>query len=103
MVLKNKKKKPVKETTIDDLAIMIGKGFDHVDKRFDHVDKRFEEMDKRFEEMSGKIESLRMDNVREHEEIKLKLGEVAYRFELVELQKRVEILERRINTKFLES
>ncbi len=47
-----------KKMTIDDLAVMVKKGFDHVtntmadkesvNKRFDEVDKRFDEVDKRF-------------------------------------------------------
>lgn len=67
-----------KKTTIDDLAIMIGKGFSHVDKRFEQVDKRLSSLGEG------------------QEDIKMKLDNVAYRFELVELQKRVEILERRV-------
>jgi hypothetical protein len=31
-----------KNITIDDLALMMKKGFDSVDERFDRVDKRFE-------------------------------------------------------------
>lgn len=47
-----------KKVTIDELAAMIKKGFDGVDKRFDafteHVDKRFDEVNDHFE----KIEKL---------------------------------------------
>ncbi|MDP1760177.1 MAG: hypothetical protein Q8L01_01845 [Candidatus Woesebacteria bacterium] len=43
-----------KNLTIDDLAVMVQKGFSGNDKRFDYVDKRFEQMDKRFD----KIENL---------------------------------------------
>jgi archaellum component FlaC len=43
-----------KNITIDDLAIMVGKGFESVDKRFDLVDKRFDLVDKRLD----KIEKL---------------------------------------------
>ncbi|HUC88828.1 MAG TPA: hypothetical protein VMR49_02225 [Candidatus Paceibacterota bacterium] len=35
-----------KNMTIDNLAIMVAKGFESVDKRFDGVDKRFESVDK---------------------------------------------------------
>lgn len=73
-----KAKTTKKKTTIDDLAIMIGKGFSHVDERFEQVDKRLSSLE------NGQ------------EDIKMKLNNVAYRFELVELQKRVEILERRV-------
>jgi len=79
MVLK--KKKQTKKTTSDDLAMMIGKGFEHVDKRLDSLEQGHKEM--------------KRENTLEHDEIKTRLDNVAYRFELVELQKRVEILEKR--------
>lgn len=78
MVLKNKKS----ETTTDELAMMVKRGFD--------------EAGERFSEIEGKIDNLSESNTREHEEMKIRLDNVAHRFELVELQKRVEILERRI-------
>jgi len=50
--------------TIDDLAVMVAKGFDHVenkmDVRFQAVDKRFDGIDKRLDDIDyrlGKIES----------------------------------------------
>lgn len=45
-----------KNVTIDDLAVMVQKGFDGVDKKFDQVDKRFEQVDKRFDSMVTKAE-----------------------------------------------
>ncbi|OGE82483.1 MAG: hypothetical protein A3B10_00200 [Candidatus Doudnabacteria bacterium RIFCSPLOWO2_01_FULL_44_21] len=58
-------------TTIDDLAVMVQTGFGGVEKR--------------------------LNNLKEgQEEIKLKLDNVAYRFELVELQRRVELLEKKV-------
>jgi len=44
-----------KEITIDDLALMVGKGFQSVDKRFDEVDKRLDRMDKRFDRIEKLI------------------------------------------------
>ena len=90
MVLKKnlKKKKQVKKTTVDDLAITIGSGFEHVDKRFEQVDMRLNSLERGQEEM-------KRENTLEHDEIKVRLDNVAYRFELVELQKRGEVLERR--------
>jgi hypothetical protein len=38
-----------RNVTIEDLAVMVKRGFDGVDKRFDLVDKRFDAMDDRFE------------------------------------------------------
>ena len=48
-----------KETTIDDLAIMVKHGFDSVDKRFDGVDKRFDGVDKRFDEIDKEFVGVR--------------------------------------------
>lgn len=64
-----------KETTIDDLAVMVKKGFDgmhgEMNSRFNKIDTRFDRLE------------------RGHEDINLRLGEVAYRFELRELERRV--------------
>ena len=45
-----------KNITINDLAVMVQKGFNGVDKRFEQVDKRFEQMDKRLDSMVTKAE-----------------------------------------------
>jgi len=66
---------------IDELATVVKAGFDSMDGRINTVE--------------NKIDSLE----RGHEEIKLKLDNVAYRFEIVELQRRVEILEKKIGLK----
>ena len=79
MVIKKKKKK---ETTIDDLAVMINSGFNELK----------ESNDREHKEMGKKLNSLEQGQ----EDIKIRLDNVAYRFELVELQKRVEVLERRV-------
>ncbi len=44
-----------KNITIDDLALMMKKGFDSVDKRFDGVDKKFEHVDNKFVELRSDI------------------------------------------------
>ena len=61
-----------KEITLENLAGMIKGGFDEVGVRLDTLE-------------------------RGQEEIKLKLDNVAYRFELVELERRVKILEQKFN------
>lgn len=43
--------------TIEDLALMVKKGFDANDKRFDEMDKRFDAMDKRFDTLEAKFEA----------------------------------------------
>ena len=80
----NKKIKKTKGVTIDALAGMVKKGFDHMDERFNQHDKRFETIEKKMDDLE-----------QGQEEIKLKLSNVAYRFELVELERRVNILERK--------
>ncbi|MFA5169627.1 MAG: hypothetical protein WC420_02745 [Candidatus Paceibacterota bacterium] len=58
-----------KEITIEDLALMVGKGFQSVDKRFDGIDRRLDRMDKRFDrieklilaEHKERIEKLEME------------------------------------------
>lgn len=45
------------ETTIDDLAVMIKNGFDHVDKRFEKIDKRFEKIENKIDNLEATIEN----------------------------------------------
>ncbi len=78
-----------KKITINDLALMTKRGFDEVG----------ENIKKGFETVNNNIRILSENNAREHEEIKLRLDNVAYRFELVELQKRVEVLEKKAGIK----
>lgn len=88
MAAKTKKQK----TTIDDLAIMVKKGFDEVNSKIDSVKTELKE----FKEVNRlDHEEMKETNRLEHEEIKLRLDNGAHRFELVELQKRVQILEKR--------
>ena len=74
--------------TIEDLAVITKKGFDSVDKKFDAVDKSFKEVN---ENLKGLADG--------QERIELRLSNVAYRFEVVELEKRVEKLELKLNIK----
>ena len=59
---KKKTEKKEKNVTLNDLAIMVNKGFqsvqDEMDKRFDEVDKRFDEVDKRFEKVDEGFDNL---------------------------------------------
>lgn len=77
------------QTTNEDLAHMIKRGFDDHDKRFDEIDKRFDGVDTRLDKMDT-----RMDNLEQgQEEIKTRVDNVAYRFEVEDLKKRVRKLE----------
>ncbi len=42
---------PKKKMTIDDLAAMLKRQFDFVDKRFDAIDERFARLELRFEKI----------------------------------------------------
>ncbi|MFH1522396.1 MAG: hypothetical protein ABIE43_01095 [Patescibacteria group bacterium] len=65
------------EITIDDLAVMVNKGFDDINKRFNNVEDQ--------------IKSLKQGQ----ENIGLKLDNVAYQFQVQALHKRLLILEKK--------
>ena len=80
-----------KNVTIDDLAIMVQKGFDGVDISFDRIEGKLDKAEGRL----IKIE-IRMDNVEsDTEEIrKLQIVHTMYRDEFEKLQNRVKALEK---------
>lgn len=84
-------KKVNKKITMDDLAGMVQRGFSETTKKTDL--ETFKETNTREHRIMTE------NNTREHEEIKLRLDNVAYRFELVELQKRVDVLEKKIGVR----
>ena len=71
-----------KNITLDDLALMVGKGFDEVKLEVREVKKDVRDL------IDGQ------------EHIKLRLDNVAYRFELVELQRRVAHLEKKAGVNY---
>ena len=64
--------------TIDDLAVILSKQFDSINKQFNNV--------------NGQLKELKQG----HENIELKLTDVAYRFELQELQGVVKNLQKQV-------
>ena len=64
-----------KNITTNELAGMVKTGFDEMGKQFEKIDKRLTALE------TGQ------------EDIKLRLDNVAYRFEIVEVQKRLKALE----------
>ena len=60
-----KEKETKKAMTIDDLALMVAKGFnetnERMDKRFEQVDKRFEQVDRHFEEVNKQLRNIKAD------------------------------------------
>ncbi|MFH1232600.1 MAG: hypothetical protein V1651_01895 [Patescibacteria group bacterium] len=74
---------------IEEFAIIVNSGFDGVNERFDRVENRLDRVENR------------LDNIEQsNEEIKLKLGNVAYRFEIKEIEGRVEVLEKKSDIQF---
>ncbi len=45
----------IQKTTLDNLAGLIKRGFDNVDKKFDNVDKKFDNVNKKFEKQRKAI------------------------------------------------
>ena len=78
-----------KEITLEDLAVMINNMDQRIDKRFTDVDKRFINVDRRFVEIDKKF----IDVIERLDRIEDKQVNVAYKFELKALEKRVSALE----------
>jgi len=83
---------PKKKISIDDLAVMINRGFEAVDKRFDELDERFKAVDSRLDAVEKRLGLVETGQ----EDVKLRISEVAYRFELNQLEKRMEVLEQKV-------
>jgi tetrahydromethanopterin S-methyltransferase subunit G len=50
-----------KEMTLDDLAVMVAKGFEKVDERFNKIDQKFKDTDSRFETIDENFKKVRRD------------------------------------------
>lgn len=69
------------EVTINDLAVMIKKGFDDVDNKLNKMNERLKSVE------------------RSQDEIKLKFGYVAWAIDLEEVKKRLAVVEERAGIK----
>ena len=81
---------------IDNLAVMVKKGFDGVDKRFDEVDKRFEKVEGGLDRVDVKLEHIdvRLSYIESNiEEIR---RHFVYRDEFDDLSARVKYLETKL-------
>lgn len=85
-----------KKVTMDDLAVMVKRGFDETGEKIEEVKKEVKNLG---ETNAREHQIMTENNTREHESIKLRLDNVAYRFELVELQKRVDVLEKKVGVR----
>ena len=54
-------KKGAKSVTVDDLAIMVAKGFSSTDENFAKIDEQFAKIDKRFEDVEDNFRKVRSD------------------------------------------
>jgi len=79
------------EKKIDALAISVKAGFDAIDERFNGVDEQFCRVDERFIGVNTRLTHLEQGQ----KDIRLRLDNVAYRFEINDLSRRVTILEQR--------
>lgn len=76
--------------TNEDLALIIKKGFDGVDEKFEGVDKRL-----------SNLEQGQKNLEQGQDDIKMRLDSKANAFEVIELDKRVKILENNHGTKHI--
>lgn len=84
------KKQAIKKSmTLDKLALMVGEGFNETHKELNSIKTDTQIM---------KDDIVELKEGQEH--IKLRLDSVAYRFELVEVQKRLERLEHKAGIKY---
>jgi len=75
----NTEKNTKKETTLDDLALMVAKGFNEVNER---MDKRFDQVDKRFERIEKRLENIEADLNKKVD--KIEYNTLTYRVEKLE-------------------
>jgi peptidoglycan hydrolase CwlO-like protein len=100
------KKATSKKMTIDNLAVMVAKGFDGIYKKFDEVDKKFDEVDSRFDEVKKEISEVKKDIVEVKENLMstrrdvLAMGDkFTLKYEFHDLASRVSSLEQKRKVK----
>lgn len=90
------KKTTTKKMTIDDLAVMVAKGFDGVDRKFDEVNKK---IDKEIGEVKKDIAEVK-ENLASTRRDVLSMGDrFTMKFEFHELASRVSVLEQKRKVK----
>ncbi len=73
-------------TTIEELALMINRGFENQMK---YLDQRFEKMDQRFENLDARVGRIEAD-------IHELRGEIVYRHEFEDALSRIKYLEKKL-------
>lgn len=81
----------------------VDKGFEQVDKRFEQVDKRFEQVDKRFEQVDKRLEyvDIRLQHIDARlDSLEHDIGEIrkhlVYRDEFEEVLGRLSVIEKKL-------
>lgn len=82
-----------KITTIEDLAVMIQGEFSHVREEFNGG---FTALNKRLDSIVEEVLAIKMDL----EQVKSTLANVAYRFEIQDLEKRIKIVENKLGIEY---
>lgn len=77
------------KTSIDELARMVKNGFDDITNNLTG------EINSTTDGLRKDIANLRDQNDKDHQDIKMRLDNVAYRFEFQDLERRVLVLEKR--------
>ena len=90
-MMKNKKENKNGKMTLEKLAVMVARGFEGTDKKFEGIDKRLDRVEAKLSEHDRRFSKLeyQIDEVKE----------IVERFEksdILNLQKRVQILERAV-------
>ena len=86
------------KVTIDDLAIMVQKGFSIIDEKFDHLEGKVGHLETRFDHLENKVEHLetRFDHLDERvDNIEFKIDMLAPQSDVDSLEKRVCVLEKK--------
>lgn len=81
---------------VENLARIVARGFEGIEKRFEQADKRFEQVDKRFERLDGHLLHIdaRLDTI-EHDITEIRKHFV-YRDEFEEVLSRLSVIEKKL-------
>lgn len=95
------------KVTIEDLAIMVNKGFNEVDSKFKMADSKLESMDAKLESMDSKLESmsLKLEETASKDDIRyldskidsLKQDNMVHKYEFEDLSARVKYVETKLS------
>ena len=95
-----------RKTTINDLAGIVKRGFDTVDKCFEQVDRRFEQVDRRLDQADKRLNHIDLELGRMNARMSIMERDVAeirkhfvYRDEFEDALARISLLEKKVGVK----